>query len=73
MINNIPNKLLKEEPKDKNDNIQKAVSVEQIKIEDDDPSKLKLIKKYFLFLLSRGILLAKRNRLVKNYAWFPVS
>lgn len=37
MINNIPNKLLKEEPKDKNDNIQKAVSVEQIKIEDDDP------------------------------------
>ena len=40
MINNIPNKLLKDEPKDKNDNVKEAVSVENIKIEEVDSSKL---------------------------------
>ena len=39
MINNIPNKLLKDEPKDKNDNVKEAVSVENIKIEEVDSSK----------------------------------
>ena len=34
------NKLLKEEPKDKNDNLKETVSVENIKIEEVDSSKL---------------------------------
>ena len=44
MINNIPNKLLKDEPKDKNDNVKEAVSVENIKIEEIDSSKFDTVQ-----------------------------
>ena len=44
MINNIPNKLLKDEPKDKNDNVKEAVSVDNIKIDEVDSSKFMNIK-----------------------------
>ena len=52
MINNIPNKLLKDEPKDKNDNVKEAVSVENIKIEEIDSSKFDTVQysNYNIFL-----------------------
>ena len=70
MINNIPNKLLKDEPKDKNDNVKEAVSVENIKIEEIDSSKFDTIQysNYNIFFVQKQMKYRILNR-VKILDW----